>query len=125
MFEVFTQPLCKKPWGRTRCVFRDATHEVWHATIGTGGFSSRHKHVHKVNRFYLVSGVLSVHVYHNELAAVPKYTWVVSAGEAIDIPDGAWHQFEAAAGPVELVEVYWAGLKGEDIVRLDEGGVKV
>lgn len=128
-------PLQGKPWGETRCVFRDATHEVWHATIFPGGFSSRHFHTHKDNRFYVVSGRLKVHVFDGPLctfkapvpvsAMPPTKTHDLGAGDSLTIEAGVWHQFDAtlATCPVQLVEVYRAGLRGEDIVRLDQGGM--
>lgn len=112
-----------KPWGHTRCVYRDMTHEIWHASIKAGGFSSRHYHDRKPNLFYVGAGTLLVHVYNNDKATIPLDTYTLGPGERVVIDDGVWHQFEAVT-PVELVEVYWVYLKGEDIVRADEGGLK-
>jgi len=119
-------PLQGKPWGETRCVFRDDTHEVWHATIFPGGFSSRHFHTHKDNLFYVVSGRLKVHVFASQPdPGTPTTTHDLGAGDCLTIEAGVWHQFDAtlATCPVQLVEVYRAGLRGEDIVRLDQGGM--
>lgn len=118
-----TTPKQTKPWGETRCVHRDQTHEIWHATINKGGFSSRHSHERKVNLFYVVTGTLRVHVFHSPISTIPSSTFELKRGEQITVEDGTWHQFEAVTD-VELCEVYWVYLKGEDINRADEGGMK-
>ncbi len=121
--QVMTTPVQRKPWGETRCVYRDMTHEIWHATINKGGYSSRHTHDRKPNLFYVASGLLLVHEYRNQYSTIPCTTYTLKAGDQVTIEDGVWHQFEATTD-VELVEVYWVYLKGEDITRADEGGLK-
>lgn len=119
-----TTPVLDKPWGQTRCVHRDATHEVWHASIVKGGYSSRHYHARKPNLFYLLSGHLLVRVFDRPPDTTPAIKfYFLLPGDQVTVEDGVWHQFEAMA-PSELIEVYWTGLKGEDIVRADEGGVR-
>lgn len=112
----------RKPWGRTRCIYRDETHEVWHATIDKGGFSSRHFHTRKGNEFYVVKGTLLVHEYDTQYTK-PRVTHVLDAGERVMVDDHVWHTFEAQTD-VELIETYFSHLKGEDIVRHDQGGLK-
>ncbi len=112
-----------KPWGKTRCVHRDMTHEIWHASIKRGGYSSRHTHDRKPNLFYVAAGTLKVNVFFNAFSTVPSTVYEVGPGQQITIEDGVWHQFEASTD-VELVEVYWVYLKGEDITRADEGGLR-
>src|SRR5688572_4243893 len=114
-------PAAAKPWGKTRCVHRDQTHEVWHAEIARGGFSSRHYHARKPNLFYVVSGTLQVQVFREVWETIPYETHTLEAGQRIVVDDHVWHRFEAVTD-VTLVEVYWACLKGEDIVRADGGG---
>lgn len=107
-----------KPWGVTRCIHRDATHEVWHASIVGGGFSSRHKHERKPNKFYVLCGRMWVHTFKEEVFGVPQSSVLLGPGDEITIPDGMWHQFEVEQNcSVELIEIYWAYLKGEDIIR--------
>lgn len=113
----------RKPWGETRCVFRDQTHEVWHASIRRGGYSSRHFHERKANEFYVVAGVLKVHVWDAQYSTQPRVTHVLTAGERVMVDDHVWHTFEADSD-VELIETYYSHLKGEDIVRHDTGGLK-
>jgi mannose-6-phosphate isomerase-like protein (cupin superfamily) len=99
------------------------THEIWHASIKKGGYSSRHTHDRKPNLFYVASGTMLVHTFHNNISTIPSSTFSVSVGQQITIVDGVWHQFEATTD-VELIEVYWVYLKGEDIQRADEGGLR-
>lgn len=120
---VMEAPRQEKPWGSTRCVWRDTTHEIWHASIKAGGYSSKHYHERKPNLFYVGAGRLLVHVYNNDKATIPLDTYTLGPGDRVTIEDGVWHQFEALTD-VELVEAYWTYLKGEDIVRADEGGCK-
>lgn len=121
--EVVDTKVLIKPWGKTRCVHRDMTHEIWHASIKKGGYSSRHTHDRKPNLFYVSSGTLLVHVFNNAFSTIPITTYELTVGQQVTIQDGVWHQFEARSD-VELVEVYWVYLKGEDINRADEGGIK-
>lgn len=121
---VMPAPVQDKPWGKTRCVYRDMTHEIWHASIKRGGYSSRHYHDRKPNLFYVASGELLVHVFRSGHETIPVNTYRLRPGDRITVDDGTWHQFEAADADVELVEVYWVYLKGEDIVRADEGGCR-
>lgn len=112
-----------KPWGQTRCVYRDQTHEVWHASIRRGGYSSRHYHTRKGNEFYVASGTLLVHEWENQYSTVPRVTHVLKAGDRVMVDDHEWHTFHAETD-VELIETYFSHLKGEDIVRHDTGGLK-
>ena len=112
-----------KPWGQTRQIYRDQTHEVWHATIQRGGFSSRHFHTRKGNEFYVVRGTLLVHEWDAQHSTAPRVTHVLKPGDRVLIDDHVWHTFEAETD-VELIETYFSHLKGEDIVRHDAGGLR-
>lgn len=120
---ISLHPPTKKAWGETRCVTRDETHEVWHASIVAGGYSSTHHHQRKANEFYVISGTLLVHVWNNPYDATPEHTHEVTAGQRVCVDDNVWHGFEAVTA-VELLEIYYVRLKGEDIVRHDTGGLK-
>ena len=111
----------EKLWGETRCVHKDVTHEVWHASPRAGGFSSRHYHERKPNKFYVVKGEIIVLVYRD--GSRSEYDpFVLRAGNQLTVPEGVWHRFKAVRDS-ELIEVYWVELKpGADIVRSDEGG---
>lgn len=109
-----------KLWGGTRCVHRDGSHEVHHASIRKGGYSSRHSHRTKANLFYVLSGTLLVHRYDPDEAPV-----TLTAGQRYTVPSNRDHRFEALTD-VELIEVYWVDdLDPDDIVRLDVGGINL
>lgn len=110
-----------KLWGFTRCVHRDRTHEIHHATIQSGGYSSRHHHERKDNLFYVVSGLLHVHRYDPDEPVA-----LLGPGDKFTVAAGRDHRFVAQTD-VQLVEVYWADGSGDldpdDIVRVDVGGL--
>lgn len=118
-----------KLWGVTRCLHADATHEVWHASPKKGGYSSVHYHRKTPNKFYLVSGRMSVDEFRTNLqdgrpGDQPIKCHVLNPGQEIVIEEGTWHRF-VALEDCELIELYWATLRaGGDIVRSDFGGIK-
>lgn len=116
-------PSQSKPWGRTRQIFRDETHEVWHASIWEGGYSSRHFHERKNNEFYVVSGTLVVKLFDDPHDALPREVITLGPGQRCVVEDNVWHLFESVTA-VELIETYFSHLKGEDITRHDQGGLK-
>lgn len=122
---IYRTPSLAKPWGETKRIHRDTTHEIWHASIKAGGFSSWHTHARKPNLFYVLSGTMRVLASgeHHPQSGAKVTGYVLGVGEQIVIDDGVWHRFEAVTD-VELIEVYWACLKGEDINRADQGGMK-
>ena len=110
-----------KFWGTNRCIYSDSSFEVHHAHIVAGGYSSKHHHVHKVNNFYVVDGTLRITSYEQDDKEVHVVT--LGAGTTFSIPPGIQHKFEAITD-VDLIEIYWANLDPDDIVRVDCGGVK-
>lgn len=114
-----------KLWGVTRLVFKDDTHEVWHASPRAGGFSSRHRHLTMPNKFYVVSGTLHVEVYSEKPGhgIDPLHVVTIAAGQEWTAPAGEWHRFIAQTD-VELVEVYWTHITQDGYIeRTDMGGV--
>lgn len=109
-----------KPWGETRLLFRDYTHEVWHASIRAGGHSSVHHHTRVPNQFYVVSGDLDVCFYKADPGVsgfALARTQTLRRGDSLVVPENVIHSFLARTD-VELIETYWARLMpGEDIVR--------
>ena len=109
-----------KLWGVTQVVHRDQVSEVCHASIAAGGYSSRHRHLHKDNTFYVLRGVLLVKTFTNR-EGDPFVTVTLTAGQACKVPCRMWHKFEATTA-VELIEIYSIGLAADDIERDDVGG---
>jgi mannose-6-phosphate isomerase-like protein (cupin superfamily) len=110
-----------KFWGTNRCIYSEKNFEVHHAQIVEGGFSSKHHHVYKVNNFYIVSGTLKVFLFDDTGKEVHCVT--LGTGTNFSVPPGVEHKFEAITN-VDLIEIYWANLDPDDIVRVDIGGVK-
>jgi len=112
----------KKAWGVAWQVFVDATHAVWLAEVRPGGRSSRHRHDRKWNEFCVLSGRLRVCLWDRPGDARPRATHVLTAGRRLAVAPGVWHAF-FAEGPAVVLEVYYARLRDDDIVRYDRGGV--
>lgn len=118
-----TRPLAKL-WGENRHVFAGSDFSIHHATIKAGGFSSRHCHECKYNLFYVVGGRLLVHFYATPEETEPCRVAGMGPGDRMVMAPGDWHRFEAETD-VELVELYYVHIVEADIVRADEGGLKV
>ena len=109
-----------KVWGQTVPVFAGNNVEVHHIRIRAGGFCSRHRHAHKHNLFYVLSGALRIKAWKADYDLCDETT--LHAGQATTVPPGEFHRFEALS-PVEALEVYWLTLDPGDIERKDVGGV--
>ncbi len=111
----------KKVWGLTAEVMRHPVFEV-HAIKGCkGGYCSRHHHIHKWNLFYVVSGRLAV------IEELPGRTAPIKsmlpAGQSLAIAPGRWHRFVVLEDNTQAIEVYWAGVDHDDIIRATVGGM--
>ena len=108
-----------KAWGYTTKIFRNATMSIHHLEVKKDGFCSEHRHKHKHNIFYVISGVLELTIWNDEAEDVT----LVYTGQTTEIPPGYWHKFKGIT-PVECIEIYRVCLIGEDIERRTEGGIK-
>lgn len=108
-----------KIWGYTTEISRNATVSIHHLEIKRDGFCSEHRHEHKYNLFYVISGVLELTIWRGK----EKDITIVNAGQSTKIPPGFWHKFKGIT-PVECIEIYEVLLIGEDIERRTEGGLK-
>ncbi len=110
-----------KEWGDTQLLFAFNGTESHLIRVVKGGFSSKHKHQHKWNRFILISGrLLVIMVHENET----KDRTELQPGQVTDVPPGVVHGFEAMEDSV-AVEIYWVGLDASDIDRGNShGGIK-
>lgn len=112
-------PVQGKHWGRTQLVFAQNAVEAHSLCIREGGFSSKHRHVAKWNRFLVLSGTLQIHVYHDDDADAD--VTVLTSGQITDIPPSCYHRF-CAVTDVKCIEMYWVSLEAGDIERADVGG---
>jgi mannose-6-phosphate isomerase-like protein (cupin superfamily) len=109
-----------KNWGYTTEFFRNAMVSAYHLEINEGGYCSEHRHKHKYNLFYIISGVLELTVWHD--SKTPDIT-IIEAGQSTAIPPGFYHKFKAKT-KCECIEIYQVLLIGEDIERRTVGGLE-
>ena len=108
-----------KVWGTTQQIFKNATSETHYLNICPGGYCSEHKHEHKHNRFFVISGNLVVTVFHDDLGM----ECLVKPGEFLDVPCGLYHKFHAPIR-VTCLETYWVDeINQDDIERRTQGGI--
>jgi len=107
-----------KVWGETRPVLMKPQIEIHELFIKAGGFCSKHHHVSKFNMFYVVSGQLRIKTWKS-YALIDET--ILSAGQSTVQAPGENHQFEALTD-VRCLEIYWAELNHDDIVRENVGG---
>lgn len=110
-----------KVWGTTQSIFKNGTSEVHYLEINKGGNSSLHCHERKWNRFFVVEGVLMIHMLdENE----NQMTLKLNRGDFLDIKPGCWHSFDADTD-VKCLEVYWVDdINHNDIQRKNSGFLK-
>lgn len=109
-----------KIWGETEKIFNNGIISVHHLKIKKGGFSSAHSHKFKSNIFFIISGNLKLTIWHDSGTQDSTVIW---PGESSEILPGICHKFEALTD-VECLEIYETKLRGEDIERKTEGGLK-
>lgn len=111
-------PTQGKVWGQTRLAFAYNGVEAHVISVKKGSFCSLHSHVHKWNRFVVLSGRLAVRVYQFEVDNADET--IVGPGQITDVPPAVKHEFEALEDTA-AVEFYWVTLDPNDI---DRGGTQ-
>jgi quercetin dioxygenase-like cupin family protein len=106
-----------KVWGETRLITRNPALEMHMISFKAGAVCSEHLHRGKWNGFLVLSGVMLVRVWQ-ESGLVDVTT--LRAGEYTEVTPGLVHQFEGVEDG-EALEVYWAALAWDDIVRRTAG----
>lgn len=109
-----------KNWGYTTEFFRNALFSAHHLEIRKGGYCSEHKHEHKYNTFYVVSGQLEVTIWRD--GDKPDVT-IIGPGQETSVPPGFWHMFKGIT-KCEAIEIYQVLLIDPDIERRTEGGLE-
>lgn len=107
-----------KVWGATRLVKANPGFEIHHISVKRDSQCSKHRHRHKVNGFYVISGQLAIDVWKSDYALVD--TTVLKAGEYGEVRPGEYHRFRSLTD-VEAIEVYFVRLDPDDIEREDVG----
>jgi len=106
-----------KIWGETTEIFRSQTVSAHYLDIFGGGFCSYHRHEHKVNIFYVISGQLLIEQEvgeHNDKTTLSK-------GQSLVIAPGVWHKFTGMVD-TKCIEIYQVNLTEPDIERRVVGG---
>ena len=110
----------KKLWGANTWLHYSPDLEICLAEAKRGGYSSMHRHAHKHNLFYLLSGKLLVKNHSLEAEHV------LHPGNSITIGANDWHRFISLDKSV-IVELYskagHAPVDLADIERQDVGGI--
>ena len=109
-----------KVWGETEEIFNSEVVSIHYLKIKKNGFCSEHRHRHKSNIFFILSGNLKLTIWTPEGNADDTVIW---QGESSEIPPGVYHKFTALTD-VECLEIYETKLRGEDIERRTEGGIE-
>ena len=110
-----------KVWGMTELIHANHALEFHRIKVDAGTFCSKHKHAHKWNGFFVVSGSLKIKVWKTNYDLVDET--ILSAGDFTAVAPGEYHQFEAAENCVAF-ELYWAAeLDCADIQRETVGGL--
>jgi mannose-6-phosphate isomerase-like protein (cupin superfamily) len=108
-----------KVWGDTSVLIQNPVVELHKINTKAGFRCSEHKHAHKWNGFYVISGVLEIHVRKNDYALTDITT--LRAGDFTTVRPGEYHWFKCVEDCVAL-ELYYPELLSEDIQRKDHGG---
>lgn len=103
-----------KVWGTTRLVKANPAFELHDIHVNQGGQCSKHRHRHKVNGFYVLSGRLAIDVWKNDYALVDET--ILDAGDYMEVRPGEFHRFRALSD-VRALEVYFVRLDPDDIER--------
>jgi len=109
-----------KNWGYTTEFFRNAMVSAYHLEIKKGGYCSEHRHQHKYNVFYVISGKLELTIWRD---AQKTDVTVIGPGQATAISPGFYHKFKGIT-ECHAIEMYQVLLIGEDIERRTVGGIK-
>lgn len=108
-----------KVWGDTSVIIQNPIVELHKINIKAGFKCSEHKHEHKWNGFYVVSGTLEIHVRKNNYELTDVTT--LRAGDFTTVRPGEYHWFSSITDCCAL-ELYYPEMLSEDIVRKSVGG---
>jgi len=109
-----------KKWGYTTEFFRNAFVSGHHLEIKKNGICSEHRHAHKFNLFYVISGMLEITIWRENKI---KDITVIGPGQSTAVPPGVWHSFKALEA-TECIELYQVLLLEPDIDRRTQGGIE-
>jgi len=109
-----------KVWGNTSALIQNPFVELHRINTKAGYRCSEHKHAHKWNAFYVISGELEIHVRKNDYDLTD--VTVLRAGDFTTVRPGEYHWFNCTVDCAAL-ELYYPETLSEDIQRKSVGGV--
>jgi mannose-6-phosphate isomerase-like protein (cupin superfamily) len=103
-----------RPWGHFIVLADEPDHKVKRFVVNPGARLSLQRHRHRSEHWHVVSGTARVTRNDEEI--------VLSSGESVDIPLGAWHRVMCVGNdPVAIIEVQRGTYFGEDdIERIED-----
>lgn len=108
-----------KIWGITELLHHDPGIEIHRLNIIPGYHCSWHRHLHKINAFFVFSGLLFIER-KKDYGLIDRTE--MRAGEFTLVPAGELHRFMTEGEPCQAIEIYYPMPLGNDIVREDNGG---
>lgn len=112
-----------KVWGSTKPLLVTPLIEVHEILVKPGTQCSLHKHEHKWNAFYVISGGLEIHVKKNDYDLVDITS--LTASGFTTVKPGEFHKFVCSnklIGLTRALEIYYLSPITEDIIRETVGG---
>ena len=109
-----------KVWGKTQKIFANNNFELHRIEVNKGAFCSKHKHIHKINAFYIEKGKLKITIHETEYDLIDET--IASTGDLSIVKPGKYHEFEALENTIAY-EIYWVELDHSDIDRETIGGI--
>ena len=110
-----------KIWGYTHKIFERPTLEMHDLWVEKGGYCSAHEHAGRWNWFYVYAGMLEIMEWPDHDFAKPLTT-TLRPGDSYSVRPGAPHRFKALES-TRLLELYWAEMDPNDIIRHEPGGM--
>lgn len=108
-----------KIWGTTSIIFSKNNVEV-HRIVGeSSSYSSKHKHDHKYNMFFVEEGHMVIDIW-KDYGLVDST--ILLKGQSCTVEPGLYHRFNIIQ-PSVAYEFYWVQLDVGDIIREDVGGI--
>ena len=109
-----------KIWGMTRNIWDGKNVEINGIEVISGGYCSKHKHIHKYNLFLVINGELDIEVWR---PGIVERT-VLKQWDSTIVEPGLYHRFSTNVDTIAL-EIYWVDLLENDIEREDQGGINL
>jgi len=111
-----------KVWGDTSVLIQNPLVELHRINTKAGYKCSEHKHAHKWNGFYVISGTLEIHVRKGDYDLTD--VTVLRAGDFTTVRPGEYHWFKCVED-CSALELYYPEMLTEDIQRRDHGGYEI